>query len=554
MSIYIDEFEKMYSKLSNIEGLRSKVRNLAISGKLSEQLHGEDINVLLQDIKNQRDKLLEDKIIKKNKKLVPISDESDYFEIPANWRWLKLGEIGICQTGTTPSTKKLEYYNGEIPFIKPGDISNRKIIYDNESLTEIGLEVGRKINEKSNLMVCIGGSTGKTFYTDRMVSCNQQINTITPFEGVNYKYIHIVLDSNYFYQVVWDNATGSATPIINRSDWENVPVPLPPSDEQNRIVNKYMSIMTKIDVLEENLKQKESILNKLPQAVVDAIGYCETGEELREQLEFVISNFETIFQTPESMQELRNVILQLAIEGKLVSQDESDEPASELIKRIQEEREQLVKDKKIKKPKKLPEIEEDEIPFEIPESWEWVRLNEISEINPRNQIDDELKVAFIPMKLMSDGYGSHHESEEKKWKDLKKGYTHFAEDDIAIAKITPCFENRKSAILSNLKSGYGAGTTEFHIVRVYSENIKREYLLNIFKTQWFIDSGVSTFSGTAGQQRISTDFIKEYFVPIPPLEEQQRILVQLNSLMNVIDGMENKLKRKAELVKRLGEV
>lgn len=162
--------------------------------------------------------------------------------------------------------------------------------------------------------------------------------------------------------------------------------------------------------------------------------------------------------------QIRQKILDLAIRGELVPQDPTDEPASVLLERIRAEKEQLIKDKKLKRDKK-DNVPIDEAPFELPEGWEWCRLGEICEINPKNKLDDELEVAFIPMPFISDGFSNTHTFEVEKWKDIKKGYTHFQNGDIGVAKITPCFENRKSVIFNNLENGVGAGTTELYILR-----------------------------------------------------------------------------------------
>ena len=146
--------------------------------------------------------------------------------------------------------------------------------------------------------------------------------------------------------------------------------------------------------------------------------------------------------------QLRLRILDRAIRGKLVPQAPTDEPASVLLERIRREKEELIKDKKLKREKRdIQPIEE--VPFEIPEGWVWCRLGEVCDINPKNKLDDELEVSFIPMPLISDGFSNTHSFEVKKWNDIKKGYTHFCNGDIGVAKITPCFENRKSVIFND---------------------------------------------------------------------------------------------------------
>ena len=204
-------------------------------------------------------------------------------------------------------------------------------------------------------------------------------------------------------------------------------------------------------------------------------------------------------------QELKTSILQLAIQGKLVEQRPEEGTAQELYEQIQAEKQRLIKVGKLKKEKPLPEITEEEKPFEIPEGWMWVRLREITCLNPKNDLPDELEVSFIPMALIDDGYRNSHFFEIKTWGSIKKGFTHFADGDIGIAKITPCFLNRKSVIFCNLKNRYGAGTTELSIVRVVNDLLSRDFLLYFFKSAYFIENGVKSFTGTAGQQRIHKD-------------------------------------------------
>ena len=181
----------------------------------------------------------------------------------------------------------------------------------------------------------------------------------------------------------------------------------------------------------------------------------------------------------------------------------------------------------------------DEVPFDIPESWEWTRIGNVFQINPRNNLPDELETGFVPMALLSDGFCSRHSYEPKKWKDIKNGFTHFANNDIVIAKITPCFQNRKSAVVTGLPNGFGAGTTELHVLRDNTKELFMPYFLLICKTQAFIQNGVKNFSGTAGQQRIGKDFISKYLIPVPPVSEQERIVQRLHLLEPLLISYEN---------------
>ena len=162
------------------------------------------------------------------------------------------------------------------------------------------------------------------------------------------------------------------------------------------------------------------------------------------------THFEIAFAAPDGIKKLRELILSLAMQGKLVPQDPSDQPTSELLKEIEAEKKRLVKEGKIKQSKHLPEIKPEELPYDLPKSWKWARLATIGEINPRNTCEDDMDAGFVPMPLIFAGYRSLHKFEIRKWSEIKKGYTHFADGDIALAKITPCFENGKSCVFDGL--------------------------------------------------------------------------------------------------------
>lgn len=239
------------------------------------------------------------------------------------------------------------------------------------------------------------------------------------------------------------------------------------------------------------------------------------------------------------IKKLRELILELAVRGKLVPQDPNDEPASELLKRIAAEKAELVKLGKMKKPKPLPEISEEKKPFELPVGWEWTTLNTLAEINPKIDVsDDEQDISFVPMPLISTKFDGSHDFEVRKWKEIKKGYTHFANGDIAIAKITPCFENSKAAIFSGLKNNVGVGTTELHVARPYSQAVNQQYLLLNFKSPGFLKTGESQMTGSAGQKRVPRNFFENYPLPFPPLQEQERIVNNFTQLMILCDELE----------------
>ena len=237
--------------------LRKSILQQAVQGNLTERDPADEpASELLKRIRAEKAKLIAEGKIKKEKPLSPITDEEKPFDIPDTWEWVRLGELGETQTGTTPSTKNPAFFGNDIPFIKPADIYADHINYENEGLSFAGSEQGRIISKNSIMMVCIGGSIGKTYYNDRSVCCNQQINTITPI-FCSVKYVWLAMSSNYFRCELQKEATGTATPIINKSLWSNIVIPLPPLAEQERIVARGEELLAVCDGLKYSLRRKE---------------------------------------------------------------------------------------------------------------------------------------------------------------------------------------------------------------------------------------------------------------------------------------------------------
>jgi type I restriction enzyme S subunit len=241
------------------------------------------------------------------------------------------------------------------------------------------------------------------------------------------------------------------------------------------------------------------------------------------------------------IKKLRELILELAIRGLLVPQNLKDESASELLKKIAAEKAKLVREGKIKKVKSLPSTSKHGSDAEVPSGWIWTCMAALGEIAPKNEIDDDVIASFVPMPLISTRFDGRHERDPKTWAEIKKGYTHFADGDVAIAKITPCFENSKAAIFSGLHNGVGAGTTELHVVRPFGEFVSRNYLLLYLKSPQFLRVGETKMTGSAGQKRVPTEFFAFNPLPLPPLAEQHRIVAKVDDLMALCDRLEQQI-------------
>ena len=255
---------------------------------------------------------------------------------------------------------------------------------------------------------------------------------------------------------------------------------------------------------------------------------------------------------------LRLKILDLAFRGKLVPQDFEEESASELLEKIWTEKERLIRIGEVRCEKKDSTIFcddddlhyerfrdgtliciEDELPYDLPDGWVWSRVNGVCIVNPRNDVDDSTVVSFVPMAQIDDEFSNHFTFQDRPWREIKSGFTHFQDGDIGLAKITPCLENRKSVVFTGLANGIGAGTTELHIFRpIISSLILPEYLLWYFKTERFIKDCIGAFSGAVGQQRVGKDYVASYLLPIPPASEQGRIVHAIENAFKQISSVE----------------
>lgn len=487
------------------EKLRKSILQAAIQGKLTEQLPEDgDARDLLAAIKAEKARLIKEGKIKREKPLPELTEEEIPFEIPENWCWVRLPEIGELERGKSkhrPRNDNILYENGCYPMIQTGDVAraNRYITTFTTCYNEVGLAQS-KLWRKGTLCLTIAANIGDVAILTFDACFPDSIVGFNAFLPINSNKYFLYMLSAYKYQL--DNLSRStAQKNINLEILASIPIPLPPLAEQQRIVVAIEEVLEEIEKLEK--------------------------DEIK--LDFLQKSF------PKKM---KDSLLQAAIQGKLTEQLASDGDARELVAEIQKEKERLIKEGKIKKGKPLPEITEDEIPLEIPEKWCWVRLGDVLQVNPRNHLKDDLEVSFVPMALIQGGYNNSFEKESRIWKRVKTGFTHFAENDVILAKITPCFQNLKSAVMVNLKNGFGAGTTELHVLRRYNNKINCKYLLYYLKNPIFIKDGLAAMKGTAGQQRVSAEFIRKYLIPLPPLAEQHRIVERLEQLLPLCDALE----------------
>ena len=452
--------------------LRQKILDLAIHGKLVPQdPNDEPASVLLERIKAEKERLIKEGKIKGSKKSAKASDMPHYgnvpFEVPSNWGWTTLGEIFTLQAGKNITAKDISAKQDKdhcYPCYGGNGLRGYVSNYNKEGHFPL-------IGRQGALCGNVNEANGKFYATEHAVVVDTYCKTNIPWVINTLLYLNL----NQY-------ATSTAQPGLSVSTINDVMIPVPPLEEQQKIsqiIKKWFSLI--------------------------------------DQLEQGKSDLQTVIKQTKSK------ILGLAIHGKLVPQNPNDEPASELLKRIN--------------PK--AEITCDNGHYEnLPDSWCLTDIKSIFTINPKNKVADDVIAGFVPMINIADGYSNEFIFESKLWGDIKKGFTHFADGDIVVAKISPCLENRKSVIVTSLPNGIGAGTTELFVFR--SQCVLPEYGLYFFKSDSFINNCAGTFNGVVGQQRVSKSIIENIKFPLSPISEQRRIVDAVHKVFAKLDAiMEN---------------
>ena len=502
----------------NTKQLRQKILDLAIRGQLVPQdSNDEPASVLLEKIRAEKQTLIEQKKIKKDKKSSYITcDLSPYqkytehfadgsskditdeipFEIPENWAWCRGHEILNPMESQKPLGEKFGYLDIASIDNKNNKISEVKFIATSDAPSR----ASRKVKFGDTLFSMVRPYLRNIAFVEKEYSkciASTGFYICSPNETLYSKFLFYLMLSEYVVEGVNKYMKGDNSPSINNENITNFLYPLPPLSEQRRIVEKIEELLALVDDLETNKTDLQSYIKQA-----------------------------------------KSKVLEMAIRGELVPQNPEDEPASALLERIKKEQ----KSSKSKGKTTAHNTHyEEELPFDIPENWVWCRLREITMINPKNNIEDNKEVSFIPMTLISDGFSNKHSYEVRLWGEVKKGFTHFQEGDIGIAKITPCFENRKSVIFSNLVNEVGAGTTELHILRPFAYSEIKKYIYWFINTESFIQRGISHFSGAVGQQRVGKDILENTLIPLPPLSEQHRIVEKIEEIFSELEFIEEAL-------------
>ena len=469
------------------ELLKEKVLDLAMRGKLVEQDptdgHARD---LLREIQAEREQLVKDKKIKKSKPLPPISEEEIPYEIPESWEWVRLGDILIEHIGGgTPSKKIPEYWDGNIPWCSIKDFHGSILTTTKDTITEEGLSnSSSNLIQSGNLIVATRLAVGKIMLADIDIAINQDLRALIFGTSVNKSYIQ------YIYGKLKFVTQGVTVKGININNLLSILLPFPPSNEQERISDQISYLFKLIDHLADQ-QVKFNYYKKLVQ----------------------------------------DKALELAMQGKLVPQLPEEGTAASLLEEVAAERQRLIDEKKIKKTKPLPEISEEEIPYEIPESWEWVRLGSIGVVTsggtPNTSVEDYWKDAHIPWitpAAMSDNNKMYFDELSNMRYINELGYQNSSAK--LIKKKSIIYSSRAPIGYINIVPfDYTTNQGCKSLSTFQQVNVEYVYYSIMSRKEEIIRSG----SGSTFKEISGTKF-SNITIPLPPVKEQERIVNKLDEI------------------------
>ncbi|HDC4458438.1 TPA: restriction endonuclease subunit S [Enterobacter asburiae] len=523
--------------LYGIKKLRELILELAVRGKLVPQdLNDEPASELLKRIAAEKAELVKQGKIKKQKSLPEISEEEEPFELPEGWEWVRFGDISEIERGGSPRPIK-DYITTEengLSWIKIGDtdIGGKYISSADEKIKPSGLHKTRMVYP-GDFLLTNSMSFGRPYITLIEGCIHDGWLRISPPSLLDKDFLYQLLSSPFIIKAFKEKASGAVVLNLNADKVRETFILIPPFSEQQRIVAKVNELMSLCDQLEQQSLASLDAHSQLVETLLTTLTDSQNAEEVAENWARISQHFDTLFTTEASIEALKQTILQLAVMGKLVPQDPNDEPASELLKRIEQEKAQLVKEGKIKKQKPLPPVIDEEKPFVLPQGWEWCRLGHCihlisgQHLKP-NEYTENIIEGAIPYITGPAEFG-----------DLNPTYSKFTIEKRAVAEPKDILVTCKGAGLGklNVANVEIAISRQLMAIRTVRANCDYFKLLLSSMYDYFQAKGVGI-----AIPGISREDVIEPVISLPPLNEQERIVSRVNALFGTCDHLKSRLK------------
>ena len=527
-------------ELTGVKKLRELILDLAVRGKLLSQDQNDDsVSKLLKSIDEEKAELIKNKELKRSKVLPDLLEDECTFDLPESWLWCRLGNV--CKKLTDGSHNPPSNSGVGFPMLSCQNVNYGKVDFSSPSryVTEEDFHQENKRTkiQPNDVLLSIVASIGRSavvpddapkFVLQRSVAVLQ--SQMSPF------YFSYMLTSPLCINYYNTHAKGTAQKGIYLGKLSLMPLAIPPLAEQHRIVTKVDELMVLCDQLEQQTEKSISAHQALVNVLLNTLTASADAQEFSQNWKRIAEHFDTLFTTEYSIEQLKQTILQLAVMGKLVPQVDNDEPASVLLERISAVKEQLLADKTIKKQKALPEISEDEKSFVLPKGWNWVRLQDITskitdgdhQTPPRIDAGKRL----LSAKNVRDGFLDFENCD-------------FISDEHFNKSRERCLPEKGDLLIVSVGGTIGRSSlvpndSDFALVR--SVALIKPLLFN---TQFFkyaadgplLQSSIHANKRGGAQPCLYLSEISKFPFPLPPLEEQGRIVDKLDEMMNVCNHL-----------------
>jgi type I restriction enzyme S subunit len=545
----VQHFNLLATSPGGVARLRELILTLAVQGKLVPQdPSDEPASELLKKIRAEKDRLIAEGKIKRDKPLAEIAEDEKPFGLPVGWEFCRLGDLLLSiRSGGTPSKQNPAYWDGEIPWASVKDLRfGEPLTNTQDRITQAGLDAGSELAPAGSILICTRMGLGKIGEARIDVAINQDLKAVVLGSGVDKQYF-----INYFKTLA---VVGSGMTVagIKQDELLAFLVPLPPETEQSRIVARVEELMRLCDALEAKGKLEAEQHARLVNTLLGTLTQSDSPEALAESWQRVAAHFDLLLDRPEAVDALEQTILQLAVRGLLVPQDPNDEPASELLKKIRAEKDQLIAQGKIKRDKPLPPIAEDEKPFELPVGWEWARFPELGQFGrgkskhrPRND----------PALFNPPIYPIVQTGEVARAKGvIQEIHSKYSEVGLAQSRLWPkgtlCITiaaNIADAALLGFDACFPDSVVGFIPANAIGD---ANYFLAFMETA---RTQLIAYAPATAQKNINLEILESVLIPIPPAAEMSRIVTRVNELRRLCADLRHRLSAQQKLQAQLAE-
>jgi len=538
-------FDRISSAPDAVPHMRSFLLDLAVRGRLLPQDRADEpAHELLRRIDAEKAKLVRDGEIATPKLLLPIRPDEPPFSAPQGWVWARLGEITrrIHYGFTASANPSLT----GVRLLRITDIQDNTVDWPSVPGVEISAgEIDQYKLEKGDILIArTGGTIGKTFLVDQLPVTAVFASYLIRVQGASElydRYLKLFMESPVYWKQLEEGARGAGQPNVNGKTLAQMIVPIPSAAEQRRIVAKVDELMALCDRLEQSIRDQEIQRERVASSALHHLSNGASGDDLTRRSHFYIDHLDDFAAMPSQLPDLRQTILSLAVRGRLVPQNKSDVPASELLKRIQAEKTKLTEEGNLKKDKKTWEGLPKTPSFEIPPNWTWTRLQDVFEISrggsPRPAGDPRYfggpipwitvrEITKDPGKYLTETEGGLTEEGADRSRFINPGDLLLTNSGATlgvpkISKIRACMNDG----VALLRQFHSVPLNDFAYIYLHSQT-------DAFR---LVNQGM-------GQPNLNTPIIAGWFFPLPPIEEQQRIVKKVEELMDLCDQMEISLR------------